>query len=144
MTATRGPSCTGSDTTCRNAVRHAATQYVLHHRATKLHHRATKNTNCNIENVPQHTILQRACRDLSMYPMAKEYTLMQPFKNVMCRCNPLQHMACKRACRHIVVPHRLPWQHSSVWNVLCYQRSNKEKLLQRSISQCACCANIVT
>ena len=28
----------------------------------------------NKENVPQHTILQRACRDTSMHPMAKEYT----------------------------------------------------------------------
>jgi hypothetical protein len=36
-------------------------------------------------------ILQRACHDTAMYPMAKEYTLMQPFENVMRRCNQLQY-----------------------------------------------------
>ena len=107
-------------------MRHAATRYVLHHRATKLHHRAIKNTNCNTENVPQHTKLQRACRDLSMHPLAKEYTSMQPFENVMCRCNPLQRMACKRACRHIVVPHRLTWQHSSICDALCSNVATKK------------------
>ena len=56
----RRPSCTGADTTCCTAVRHVATRYVLHRRATKntklqpsgmaggKGHRST-------ENLPQHT-----------------------------------------------------------------------------------------
>ena len=59
-----------------------------------------RTVNCNSGNAPQHTILQRACRDTSMHPMAEEYALMQPFENVMRRCNPLQPIIIQHARRH--------------------------------------------
>ena len=59
-----------------------------------------RTVNCNSANAPQHTILQRACRDTSMHPMAEEYALMQPIENVMRRCNPLQPIIIQHARRH--------------------------------------------
>jgi hypothetical protein len=61
----------------------------------------------------------------------------------MPRCNPLQRIIFQRACRHNAVPHMLPWQHPSVLQSARLQRCNEETLLQHSISQRACCTNIV-
>jgi hypothetical protein len=67
-----------------------------------LHHRATKNTNCKQKTCRNTDIAARLPRhDTAMYPMAKEYTLMQPFENVMRRCNPLQYGIKSR-----LLPHR--------------------------------------
>ena len=70
---------------CTAVERATAPGYVLHRcqcatKNTKLHHEGIAAlvlhySHCNTHTEPQHTILQRACRETSMHPMEDEYTV---------------------------------------------------------------------
>jgi hypothetical protein len=68
---------------------------MLHRRVTRCN-AVRVASSCNEENklqhrnVPQHTILQRACRDTSIHPTAEAYTL-QPFATYACRHNVVRN-----------------------------------------------------